>query len=50
MFCAIEDGKMVAKGQVGIINVIPPGCAPNCKHHIYVNLKAVPQRERIMIF
>ncbi|MGC6586748.1 GNAT family N-acetyltransferase [Paenibacillus sp. FSL W7-1279] len=46
VFCAIEDGKMVAKGQVGIINVIPPGCAPNCKHHIYVNLKAVPQRER----
>lgn len=46
VFCAIEDGKMVAKGQVGIIKVIPPGCAPNCKHHIYVNLKAVPQRER----
>ncbi|ETT60154.1 GNAT family N-acetyltransferase [Paenibacillus sp. FSL H8-0457] len=46
VFCAIEDGKMVAKGQVGIINVIPPGCAPNCKHHIYVNLKAVPHRER----
>lgn len=45
VFCAIEDGKMVAKGQVGIINVIPPGCAPNCKHHIYVNLKAAPQRE-----
>ena len=46
MFCAIEDGKMVAKGQVGIMNVIPPGRAPNCKHHIYVNLKAVPHREQ----
>ncbi|MGE7825092.1 GNAT family N-acetyltransferase [Paenibacillus sp. NPDC093718] len=46
VFCALEEGKMVAKGQVGIFNVIPPGCASNCKHHIYVNLKAVPQRER----
>lgn len=46
VFCAVEDGKMVAKGQVGIINVIPPGCARSCKHHIYVNIKAIPKRER----
>ncbi|MGG3280199.1 GNAT family N-acetyltransferase [Paenibacillus solani] len=46
VFCAFEDGKMVAKGQVGVINIVPPGCEPGCKHHIYVNLKALPERER----
>ncbi|WP_077570471.1 GNAT family N-acetyltransferase [Paenibacillus ihbetae] len=46
VFCAFEEGKMVAKGQVAVINVLPEGCPESCKHHIYVNLKTVPERER----
>lgn len=46
VFCAFEEGKMVAKGQVAVINVLPEDCTENCKHHIYVNLKTIPERER----
>ncbi|SYX85107.1 GNAT family N-acetyltransferase [Paenibacillus alvei] len=45
VYCAFEHGKMVAKGQVGIINIVPPGRAQKNKHAIYVNIKAIPERE-----
>ncbi|WP_051217611.1 GNAT family N-acetyltransferase [Paenibacillus assamensis] len=45
VYCAFEDGKMVAKGQVSIINTLPPGRPAHYKHSIYVNLKTLPQRE-----
>ncbi|MFD1178543.1 GNAT family N-acetyltransferase [Paenibacillus puldeungensis] len=45
VFCAFEDGKMVAKGQVSIINVIPPGRSKENNHSIYVNLKTIPEKE-----
>lgn len=45
VYCAFENGKMVAKGQVSIINVIPPGRPEENRHSIYVNLKTTPERE-----
>lgn len=45
VFCAFEDGKMVAKGQVSIINVVPPGRSTENNHSLYVNLKTIPDRE-----
>jgi len=45
VYCAFEDGKMVAKGQVSIINVVPPGRSRENNHSIYVNLKTIPERE-----
>lgn len=45
VYCAFENGKMIAKGQVSIINVVPPGRSPESKHSIYVNLKTIPERE-----
>lgn len=45
VYCAFEGGRMVAKGQVSIINVVPPGRLPENKHAIYLNLKTVPERE-----
>ncbi|WHX51396.1 GNAT family N-acetyltransferase [Paenibacillus woosongensis] len=48
VYCAFEDGKMVAKGQVGIINVIPPGRSKENNHSIYINLKTIPEREHDM--
>lgn len=45
VYCAFEDGKMVAKGQVSIINTVPPGRPAENYHSIYVNLKALPQRD-----
>lgn len=45
VYCAFEDGKMVAKGQVSIINVVPPGRSKENNHSIYVNLKTIPERE-----
>ncbi|TQR40544.1 GNAT family N-acetyltransferase [Paenibacillus popilliae] len=45
VYCAFEHGKMVAKGQVGIINIVPPGRDQENKHAIYVNIKAIPERE-----
>lgn len=45
VYCAFENNKMIAKGQVSIINVIPPGRSQETKHSIYVNLKSIRERE-----
>ncbi|AWX54507.1 GNAT family N-acetyltransferase [Brevibacillus brevis] len=45
VYCAFENGKMVAKGQVSIITIIPPGRSAANKHSIYLNLKALPERD-----
>ncbi|MCA1294343.1 GNAT family N-acetyltransferase [Paenibacillus sp. alder61] len=45
VYCAFEHGRMIAKGQVAVINVVPPGRSTACKHSIYLNLKTVPERE-----
>lgn len=45
VYCAFEKGKMVAKGQVSIINIVPPGRSKENNHSIYVNLKTIPERE-----
>lgn len=45
VYCAFEDGKMIAKGQVSIVNIVPPGRPKNTQHSIYINLKTVPERE-----
>nr|WP_260987023.1 GNAT family N-acetyltransferase [Paenibacillus terrae] len=44
VYCAFEKGKMVAKGQVSIINVVPPGRSKENRHSIYMNLKTIPER------
>lgn len=45
VYCAFENGKMVAKGQVEIINIVPPGRSKESRHSIYLNLKTIPERE-----
>lgn len=45
VFCAFEDGIMVAKGQVEIMNVMPSGRSQAGKHTIHVNLKTIRGRE-----
>ncbi|NRS49644.1 N-acetyltransferase [Brevibacillus sp. HB2.2] len=45
VYCAFENGKMIAKGQVSIINTIPPGRSEENKHSIFVNLKTLPERD-----
>lgn len=45
VYCAFEDGKMIAKGQVSIVNIVPPGRPKKSQHSIYVNLKTMPERE-----
>ncbi len=45
VFCAYENGQMVAKGQVDIINSISDGHPQDSRHSIYVNLKVLPERE-----
>ncbi|MEJ1715197.1 hypothetical protein SMA37_26650, partial [Escherichia coli] len=45
VFCAFENGKMVAKGQVEVFNIVPVGRSAESKHAIYLNLKTVPERE-----
>lgn len=45
VICAFEDGKMVAKGQIQIISVIPSGRSKDSKHSIYINLKALPNTD-----
>ncbi|MFS0862336.1 GNAT family N-acetyltransferase [Fredinandcohnia sp. 179-A 10B2 NHS] len=45
VFCAYEDGKMIAKGQVEIVNTIPDGHPEASRHSIYLNLKTLPDRE-----
>lgn len=46
VYWAFEDGKMVAKGQVSIINVVPPGRSKENNHSIYINLKTISEREQ----
>ncbi|WP_036688305.1 GNAT family N-acetyltransferase [Paucisalibacillus globulus] len=45
VFCAFEKGRMVAKGQVEIINSISDGHPEESRHSIYLNLKTLPDRE-----
>ena len=45
VYCAFENGKMVAKGQISIINIVPPGRSKENKHSIFINLKTTPERE-----
>lgn len=45
VYCAFENGEMIAKGQVSIINVVPTGLLKENNHSIYLNLKAIPERE-----
>lgn len=45
VYCAFENGKMVVKGQVEIMNIVPPGRSEESRHSIYLNLKTVPERE-----
>lgn len=45
VYCAFEDGKMVAKGQVEVINIVQDGSPKESKHKIYLNLKALPDLE-----
>lgn len=46
VYCAFEDGKIVAKGQVSIISVISTGCTEKNKHCIYINLKTLSERQQ----
>ncbi|OAB45294.1 acetyltransferase [Paenibacillus glacialis] len=45
VFCAFEQGKMIAKGQVSIIDIVPSGRSAESKHLIYLNLKTIAERE-----
>ncbi|MBM6616962.1 GNAT family N-acetyltransferase [Bacillus suaedaesalsae] len=45
VICAFENGEMIAKGQVQVVNTIPDGHPPSSKHKIYLNLKTLPDRE-----
>lgn len=45
VYCAFENGKMVAKGQVSIINIVSPDRSKESKHTMFVNLKTIPERE-----
>lgn len=46
VICAFEGDKLVAKGQLQIFNVVPPGRLADSKHKIFVNLKTLPGREK----
>ncbi|MEK5034344.1 GNAT family N-acetyltransferase [Paenibacillus sp. FSL R7-0302] len=48
VFCAFEGEQMVAKGQLQLFNVVPPGRAAESKHKMFVNLKTWPGREKDM--
>lgn len=45
VYCAFENGKMIAKGQVSVINIVPPGRSADIRHSIFLNLKTIPERE-----
>ncbi len=45
VFCAFEGNRMVAKGQIGVFNIVPTESAAENKHKIFINLKVVPGRE-----
>ncbi len=46
VYCAFEHGKMIAKGQIGIISVVPAGQPETDCHSLFINLKTVPEREQ----
>lgn len=48
VFCAFEGKRMIAKGQVQIIHVVPEGSPLDMDHRVYCNLKTVPERETDM--
>ncbi|WP_435921944.1 GNAT family N-acetyltransferase [Paenibacillus sp. DYY-L-2] len=45
VYCAFDNGQMVAKGQISIINIVPPGRSADNRHSVFINLKTVPERE-----
>ena len=45
VFIAVEGKQIIAKGQVSVISMIPLGSPKEHKHHIYFNLKTLPERE-----
>lgn len=45
VYCAFEDGKMIAKGQVSIISIVSPDRPKESTHSIFLNLKTIPERE-----
>lgn len=45
VFLAVEGNQIIAKGQVSVISMIPPGSPKERKHLIYFNLKTLPERE-----
>jgi ribosomal protein S18 acetylase RimI-like enzyme len=47
VYCAFENGRMVAKGQVAVVSKAEvDSTAVDRTHKIYVNLKVVPDREK----
>ncbi|MBY0121673.1 GNAT family N-acetyltransferase [Bacillus sp. S/N-304-OC-R1] len=49
VICAFKDGKMIAKGQIQVISVIPSGRSNDSKHSIYINLKALPNTDTAIL-
>ncbi|WP_172195037.1 GNAT family N-acetyltransferase [Saccharibacillus qingshengii] len=45
VYCAFEDDKIIAKGQVDVFSTMPPTAKPSSKHRIFFNLKTLPERE-----
>ncbi len=45
VYCAFEDDRMIAKGQVDVFSIMPPTAALSNKHRIFFNLKTLPERE-----
>ena len=46
VYCAFEHGKMIAKGQISVIGLVPPGQPESERHSLFVNLKTQPEREK----
>lgn len=46
VYCAFEHGKMIAKGQIAVISLVPPGQPETDCHSLFVNVKTVPEREQ----
>lgn len=44
VYCAFENGRMIAKGQVDIFAVMPPQADSSNKHKLFFNLKTLPER------
>ncbi|MFF2015385.1 GNAT family N-acetyltransferase [Paenibacillus sp. NPDC058177] len=45
VFVAIENKRIIGKGQVSVISTVPPGSPEERSHYIYFNLKVLPLRE-----